>query len=1281
MSIKINTKYGEVASSKSMNDKIGTLYGSNAIIHGFNISKLSNTSINISPGKAIVCGASIEEDRDTITLVIPSNLLTQSILYVVLHYIHNDNNANFKIVDSITDEMALIATITMSSSIINKIDNSKKTTQLNELSKISRDLSTGILDTQHLSYVGENVTINNSIKAKTENLIIKGNTKQNLALSKNEEVYVSADYQSGDATSHKLIDTKDGYIDAAIKGRTLQNLASKKLSYVSNDPNKTIGCEEFADSIKITRMSAGNPLWMYFKCIFENISMIKPSTTYTFIVKESSNFLDSVMFSYGSGASNIAGSGKLTSKNGFKVCKVTTISSFVGINMAEEIIYIYAQANNLPNIGDSSTISKDAILLEGDWTNTPIEDIPYFEGIKSAGEADNNVIEVKSHGKNLFDGQLESGRWTISEGIAFVDASSIRSKNKMNVKPNTSYTISFSEATSIYNFSEYSKGIFTNNITPPGDVSTKYTFTTTSKTTQLNISVRSTNTSLKVQIEEGTVQSAYEPYTENKVTYTLPEPLRSLPNGVCDEITIDGMLIRRVGKVIFNGSEAWEMRTGSNPYMFRGVADMKKIHSDLMCDMLPVRKDLTDTMISSEKLLVSGVMTVSSDKEIRIRTGDLSKTIADSKLWLAANPTTVYYELETAKVCPANSAILPSGVKDLVYDDKIAKKVGKVTFNISEDWQLADTTNETSLNIYNNTALATAKERQLIVSNIFESNIINYTVYKNIWISSSKKINLSIPKSELETPDLAGFKKWLAKNPTTIWYELATPQTIFTKDLPRFNSFNNITHLISNNYLSPNLKVDSKGQRYPVLIKPNTEYTVQWNYDYRKGENVITANLGGSKLSVDRTNGLCTIKTPLVLSDNNLYISGWNTKIKNVSVREGNTGFYNYHNFIESSGLNKYIEVITANKNILDLRDINFISGGGAYISKKERNKIEISNDLAINYAHVSGLFPKGMLKPNTTYTLSYKFSTNRTDHQNTRSIRIYNNNDINESIAQSYGDSITFITPKNINDIGIIIFTNLNDNSGILNTKNIYYDIQLEESSVQTLYELHDDDIVTISLNEPLRSLPNGVCDEIVGNAIIRRVGEVIINGREEWLKDVASVAPNINTTYFRQKTSIRGKTIKSNNNYNIFCSSLTINSADSNWLKDIEGLDLNIDGDIGIRILKQRLSTDDISGIKEWLSNNPTTILYELATPRINYIKHDLNLNIFDDVSHIYSDGVVKPILEFKAPVNLRALVHQTSNRITHAEKIVDELLLPSIIETDYERTLLEFETDMGK
>lgn len=59
-----------------------------------------------------------------------------------------------------------------------------------------------------------------------------------------------------------------------------------------------------------------------------------------------------------------------------------------------------------------------------------------------------------------------------------------------------------------------------------------------------------------------------KPYIEDKTQILLDEPLMRLPNGVCDEITRDGKLIRRVGKYVFTGNEnisPW-ITTGENTY-------------------------------------------------------------------------------------------------------------------------------------------------------------------------------------------------------------------------------------------------------------------------------------------------------------------------------------------------------------------------------------------------------------------------------------------------------------------------------------------------------------------------------------------------------------------------------------------------------------------------------------------------------------------------------------------------------------------------------------------
>ena len=58
------------------------------------------------------------------------------------------------------------------------------------------------------------------------------------------------------------------------------------------------------------------------------------------------------------------------------------------------------------------------------------------------------------------------------------------------------------------------------------------------------------------QLERGDMITTFEKYKGNSVNITLTEPLRSLPNGVRDTYK-NGVITRRVGRVVFNGTETW----------------------------------------------------------------------------------------------------------------------------------------------------------------------------------------------------------------------------------------------------------------------------------------------------------------------------------------------------------------------------------------------------------------------------------------------------------------------------------------------------------------------------------------------------------------------------------------------------------------------------------------------------------------------------------------------------------------------------------------------------
>lgn len=181
-----------------------------------------------------------------------------------------------------------------------------------------------------------------------------------------------------------------------------------------------------------------------------------------------------------------------------------------------------------------------------------------------------------------------------------------------------------------------------------------------------------------VQLTVNENSENYIPPLINKTQTLLDEPLMKLPNGVCDEITKDGKLIRRVGKVVFDGSEDWSA-TGGGGHSTRNSFEitLSNNYNNTSINISGISNNFSHT-------LESGIP--SADWSFRIRrTGTNGGTdyllftpstnivpyrnIQSWKQWLSQNPTTVYYEL--AK--PVITDIIPPSVR--IYKD------GYLTFN------------------------------------------------------------------------------------------------------------------------------------------------------------------------------------------------------------------------------------------------------------------------------------------------------------------------------------------------------------------------------------------------------------------------------------------------------------------------------------------------------------------------------------------------------------------------------------------------------------------------
>ena len=152
-----------------------------------------------------------------------------------------------------------------------------------------------------------------------------------------------------------------------------------------------------------------------------------------------------------------------------------------------------------------------------------------------------------------------------------------------------------------------------------------------------------------MQIEENDTSSEFEPYIEDKTQILLDEPLMRLPNGICDEITRDGKLIKRVGKIIFNGSENWKTAINNNKSRFDLSLNSVKTPSawndktvpNMICSNLNVQPFV---QIYAQGKSGITFYHANSDRLIVASLGN-SCSLVEFKQWLSQNPTTVYYEL------------------------------------------------------------------------------------------------------------------------------------------------------------------------------------------------------------------------------------------------------------------------------------------------------------------------------------------------------------------------------------------------------------------------------------------------------------------------------------------------------------------------------------------------------------------------------------------------------------------------------------------------------------
>lgn len=348
----------------------------------------------------------------------------------------------------------------------------------------------------------------------------------------------------------------------------------------------------------------------------------------------------------------------------------------------------------------------------------------------------------------------------------------------------------------------------------------------------------------------------------------------------------------------------------------------------------------------------------------------------------------------------------------------------------------------------------------------------------------------------------------------------------------------------------------------------------------------------------------------------------------------------------KEENLGKYkVDVEVRGKNLFDINEI---------IENIDSSSYElISNGLILKSERCCGtsLF-KNTFKENTRYLFSYDYENSPNTNY---FIQIhYTDGTVEGFYTQNKGRVIRL--SKENKTINYIRFSC--GSYGVTKLSNI----QIEESFSPTPYEPCFSQTKTIYLSSPLHK-----GDEIVVKdgklCHWHKMGKVVLDGSEEGYS-VAGHEKLENTlgveTYFLNNVIKPG--------VGIYCDKFKYKNVHSS---DEEAIwSHSVGGNLRIRVSKSKLSTQDIQGFKQWLSNNPTTVIYELAEPYYEVIEEDSLLLQIPNNATLEVDSII-PVTKLNATytTNITSVYS-----LEETNKVQDDLIDVSLMATDEMFMMLE-------
>ena len=840
--------------------------------------------------------------------------------------------------------------------------------------------------------------------------------------------------------------------------------------------------------------------------------------------------------------------------------KFTTLRSIIFDTGDKSAINIRIHATLSNTETGTTTVTGLRVFEYDDYLRSvDLQSIGWFSGTKNVA-----VEPVKTCSKNLYpygDVSFTSSgsNWYDAKGNnnMYGDIAS-KSKSRFLLKKGT-YTLSIG---STQNIEQY--GLVDDKETTYGN-----TFTLSQDTYMTlrfkRIQEGTLTTATNIQIERGETATDYvahdsryyEPDGQNAIV------LRSLPDGVCDTFNLQtGEYIQRIGEAVLDGDEDIVKGIDDTDYVntiefyINRVVNVSS-NKNSICDsyIYKYKNEDTEHFYTDNKRVVVFIQ----------KTKLSSQDVDGFKQYLQQNPITVQYQLAT----PIKT-IIPRTIKR--NNNGTVSTVDFKTYTNKESLVLPK--NPSYLTINSMTSIKPVVEPITYID--FKTRLKANTDYSVIMDkdSANKTINLGgtsktySDKMLVRTPSVDLEQNLRISGSGSIQNIMVIEGEVLDKELPYFNGMCNVKMPIVRN-CGKNLIGDKiiNEDDYVMFklnkLKPNQQYIISTNYNIAQGRIYL---VGKEKEFViqDWGENKKVFKAPYDIYDYT-KIRFWKTGLKYdktsmyFQLEESNEG-------ITPTSYEPYRgNDICLVQGEIGLSQDMFEQGGMHYPLNSGRYlPFEDCKADSTTRIRTKECIP---LKPGVAYRISCVGAT----------VQIYFYDASKKSIEFDCGntDGLTFTTPNGASYMSLMFKNDSKLSVTDFMNKNTLQILELD-STVQ------------------LRSLPNGVKDEInlLTGEYIQRVGEIVLDGSEDWVaSDVVSKRYSLDL--YATMNAVIDKT-------KILCICDKIQSITTNQSDNDKMLGITITN--GNRVMINT-NYDTINEFKNWLSQNPITVQYELAKPIISY------------------------------------------------------------------------------